>query len=196
MITFGIIIVLLILTLLISLQFYFNTNLLLKLAVVTYLFIISSVAYFSFDSYFGWPTPERIKAIRVVAVEVVEPAPNKEGAIFVWGYNYKFPQGEKPTSWMDIANYDGDGQPRAYRLEYTKERGDDMQNAKKKLQKGAHVYIFNEDKLPETGNLGEVDGVETKSLKDKDSGVQKSIKRGNRGSVMKIVDPRVELRKE
>lgn len=125
-------------SLLYVLQMFFNKNLFLKLIVITYLFITSSAIYFSFDSYKGWPSSDRIEKAILINVQIFDPTDKSPGAIYLWVYDEPKPVtvlqkmfGYVPTQYA----------PRAYVLPYSKGSKDKFEEAKKQLEAGMTIEL-------------------------------------------------------
>lgn len=135
----NIVIAFVIFSLLYCVQLFFNRSLLLKVIVVTYLFFISSAIYFSFETYKGWPTAEKVTRGYLVATLVVEPTRQTEGAIYAWIIEKK-----KEQSFIDKLfgfTYNGINIPRSYKFEYTNKRASKFNHANKQMKEGNIVMV-------------------------------------------------------
>lgn len=123
------------------LQLVFN-RFFLKLAVITYLFLISSGIYFSFDSYKGWPSRDKIDRGMLVISLTVEPSETDKGAIYLW----VIPE-EKETGFLEkILTYNfGMIAPRSYSIPYSKQSASQFAEANEKIKQGYLVMIEGEE---------------------------------------------------
>lgn len=140
-------------------QLYFHRSFLMKLINVTVLVFIASAVYFTFETYKGWPTVERIQSGMVVSIVIERPVPNKsEGAIYVW----MLPQ-KKQLNWFErifVYSPTTIGTPRSYLLPYSKEADEKFSEAKQRMANGEMVFLTD----PKEGE--EAEG-ENKQGKDK-----------------------------
>jgi len=122
-----------------ALQMYFNKSVWLKVASITILFIISSLAYFSFDTYKGWPSDERIPKSVIYDIEIIQPSRNFPGAIYVWAV----PESKELTflEKMVVYNYERRGAPRSYYVPFTKSTAKAFGDAQRKLKQGFVVTV-------------------------------------------------------
>lgn len=135
--------ILIVFSLLYVLQMFYTKSIFLKLIVVTYLFLVSSAIYFSFETYKGWPTSERILKGNLVAVEILEPTDNRPGAIYLWVYDEK----REKNLYQKIFHYSTSvPAPRAYVIPYSKTSKERFEEAKKQIEMGATVEISTEGK--------------------------------------------------
>lgn len=139
-------------SLLYVLQMFFNKNLFIKMIVITYLFIVSSAIYFSFDSYKGWPSSDRIEKAILINVQVFDPTESTPGAIYLWVYDEPKEQsiiqkvfGYTPSAYA----------PRAYVLPYTKSTKDKFEEAKKQMEMGMTVELSSGEPVKEEGDASE-----------------------------------------
>lgn len=177
---------LIVFSLLYVLQLYFNRNVFLKIITVTYLFLISSALYFSFETYKGWPTQQSIKKAYLVSVEIIQPSKEFPGAIYLWVYD----QPEENTNNIgNIFSYNDKNAPRAYYLPFTQSSSDKFSEAKKQIEKGMVVELNGDVKQPVEGEEqeGGESGDGNKSDSDGDDYKVPSIK---------IISPTDILRKE
>lgn len=126
-------------SLLYCVQLFFNRSLLLKVIVVTYLFFISSAIYFSFETYKGWPSSEKVTKGYLVATLVVEPTKQTEGAIYAW-----IIEKDRPKSFIDKIfgfTYNSVSAPRSYKFEYTHKRASNFNHANKQIKEGNIVMV-------------------------------------------------------
>ena len=138
----NIVLAFVIFSLLYCVQLFFNRSLLLKIIVVTYLFFISSAIYFSFETYKGWPSSEKVTKGYLVSTLVVEPTKQTEGAIYAW-----IIEKERSQSLFDKVfgfKYNGVSVPRAYKFEYTNKRASKFNMAGKQLKEGNIVMVDGE----------------------------------------------------
>lgn len=133
--------ILIVFSLLYVFQMFFTKNIFLKLIVVTYLFLVSSAIYFSFETYKGWPSSDKIIKGTLVAVEIIDPSDTHEGAIYLWVYDEK----KEPTLYQKIFHYSSNMiAPRAYSIPYTKNTKATFENAKKQIENGMTVELDGE----------------------------------------------------
>jgi len=133
---------LIIFSLLYVFQLYFNRNVFLKIITVTYLFLISSAVYFSFETYKGWPTQQPIKKAYLAAVEIIQPTKESSGAIYLWVYD-----AERDMNMLQsIFGYNDTKAPRSYVIPYSQKSSDEFSDAKKKLEEGMVVELNGENK--------------------------------------------------
>lgn len=133
----SLVLVLITFSLLFVLQMMFN-KLFLKLILITMLFLISSGIYFSFDSYKGWPSRDRIDRGMLVTSLTIEPSVTEEGAIYLWVVSEKKSLG----FWGDFLHYDfGMTAPRSYYIPYSKKAASKFAEANEKIKQGFIVMI-------------------------------------------------------
>lgn len=158
MIGLKLVIGLLIFSIVYALQLYFNKSIWLKVLAITILFIISSMAYFSFDTYKGWPTSEKLSKGLIYDIEISQPSKDFPGAIYVWAV----PADKKELTYFEkivTYVYEFNNAPRAYYFPYTKKSSKLFGDAQKKLKEGFVVTV--------EGEAGEGEGVEKGKGKDK-----------------------------
>ena len=137
----NLVFILLVFSMGVSLQMYFHRSFLLKLLVITMLFLISSIAYFSIESYKGWPTVDLIEDGTLIAVKVEEPRNDFSGAIYLW-----VTLDERETTLLEkIFSYSVDVAPRAYKIKYNKGTADEFLEANEKIKKGFIVKVTKKD---------------------------------------------------
>jgi hypothetical protein len=131
------------------LQLMFN-KFFLKLIVITYLFLISSGVYFSFDSYKGWPSKDKIEEGMLVISMTVEPSEHDKGAIYLW----VVPNDKELTFVEKFLTYNfGMVAPRSYYIPYSKKAASEFAEANEKIKQGYIVMI--EGEKSEEGGEGE-----------------------------------------
>jgi hypothetical protein len=87
-------------------------------------------AFLSFD---GWPAERALPAdAELVAYQVREPSANDEGAIFLW----VVASGDEGA-----LTYRPSGEPRAYRLPYSRQDHQQLENARRALAQGRIVKV-------------------------------------------------------
>lgn len=177
---------LIIFSLLYVFQLYFNRNVFLKIITVTYLFLISSAVYFSFETYKGWPTQQSIKKAYLIAVEIVQPKDDFKGAIYLWVYDE-----ERNVNILEsVFGYSKDSTPRAYVIPYSQQSNADFSEAKRKLEEGMIVELNGEKKK----------GINDEDVPDGDpneeGNVSSSSAEGYDVPSIKIIPPDQILRKE
>ena len=131
-----------------------------RIPMITFLFIISSWIYFSFDSYKGWPTRNAPKVgSEVLWVIIREPSNNIKGSIFIW-VKEKAELREKNLFEKLLTYYPEDYRtPRSYRLPFSKESQDEYSNALNKIKQGYKIVIGdNKKEKIVKSNIGEADG--------------------------------------
>lgn len=149
---FSLVIILLIFSLLFITYLYFPKSNVIKLVVGTYLIIISSGIYFSFETYKGWPTIERgMSGIMVMSV-VVEPTQDFEGAIYIW----VLPK-EKEVHWLKrIYSYTPShgATPRVFQIPYSDKAASDFNQANDQIKEGYLIEIDDSGNPAEGGTEG------------------------------------------
>lgn len=138
-----------------AIQLYFNKSFTLKIFVITIFFMLSSVLYFSFETYKGWPTEQKPTNGILTGAIVIEPNENDPGAIYLWVVSE-----QKESGIIDsIITYRPKSAvtPRAYQLPYTKNFANSVQNAIEQMKNGFTVEISNIDEK-NTGTEGNGDG--------------------------------------
>lgn len=159
MIGLKLVIGLLLFSIVYALQLYFNKNIWLKIVAITILFVISSMAYFSFETYKGWPTSDKLPKAMVYDIQITQPSKNFAGAIYVWAV----PAEQKKLTFIEkivTYIYEFKNAPRAYYVPYTKATGKLFGDAQKKLKQGFVVTV--------EGEAGEGEGTERGKGKYKD----------------------------
>lgn len=137
---------LIVFSLLYVLQMFFGRNIFLKLVVVTYLFLASSAVYFSFDTYKGWPSEEKIQKGILVSVEIIQPSDDHKGAIYLWIYDEK----RDATFIQKVFGYSTIiPAPRAYAIPYSESAKGMFEDAKKQIEMGMTVEVTGEKALVE-----------------------------------------------
>lgn len=143
-------------SLLYVLQMFYTKSIFLKLIVVTYLFLVSSAVYFSFETYKGWPSTDRVLKGNLVAVEILEPSDNHPGAIYLWVYDEK----REKNLYQKIFHYSTSmPAPRSYVIPYSKTSKERFEEAKRQIEMGATVEISTDS---------EGTGIEAKNKKSGD----------------------------
>lgn len=191
----NLVFILLIFSIGIAFQMYFNRSFLLKILVITMLFIISSFTYFSIESYKGWPTYQKIKNGTLISVRVEEPRDEFKGAIYLWIILDPY---EKSII-EKVFSYSVDISPRSYQLPYTQNTADEFLEANEKIKQGFVVKITENKNNQGDGKgdgEGEGDGGDT------NGGNGTSDPNGNMGDIenysvpnLKIISPDEILRK-
>jgi hypothetical protein len=179
MIGMNLVIALLILTLLYVLQLYFSKSILVKLVLITYMFVLSSLVYFSFETYKGWPTIQAAKTGYIVSVYMEEPTSESKGGIYFWVVD---DTANKLTLWQKLTHYQFYPQPapRAYYLPHTDKNAKLFSEVKKQLDQGMIVQIDG----TETTSNGQGDESNTDSSINKD---------GNGGDVENYAVPHLQI---
>lgn len=129
-----------------TLQLFITRSIVLKLIVITYLFLVSSAIYFSFDSYKGWPTDEKVNKAFLIKVHIVEPTPESKGGIYIW----TIPETQEQNIIATIFGYSVSNMPRAYIIPYSNKAQKEFTEAQKKLEEGM-VIILNDDSPQKQG---------------------------------------------
>lgn len=166
--------ILIVFSLLYVLQMFLNKNVFLKLVVVTYLFLTSSAIYFSFETYKGWPSQEKITKAILVGVEIVQPTDINEGAIYLWVYD----ESAETSLFEKLFSYKPKGPtPRAYSIPYSENAKGKFEEAKKQLELGATIELTSGEESPEieqeqgngnkegNANASDVEDYETPSIR-------------------------------
>jgi hypothetical protein len=117
---------------------------------------------FSVSDFMGWPTEEKLpEKFRVYWLVIDEPDPKvgDGGSIYVWLQPNSTTEITR-DSWDDylISFYDGDSEPRAYRLPYTRELHKKTQQALDTLMGGGSVGGTSEGEGNGEGNGDEGEG--------------------------------------
>lgn len=133
---------LIIFSLLYVLQLYFNRNIFLKIVTITYLFLISSAVYFSFETYKGWPTQQSIKKAYLIAVEIIQPSDKDKGAIYLWVYDEE----RDMNILQSVFGYSDSKAPRSYTIPYSQQTSDEFTEAKNQLEAGMVVELYGDKK--------------------------------------------------
>lgn len=126
-----------------AVQLYYSKSFLLKIFVITIVFGLSSVIYFSFETYKGWPTDQKVADGILSGAMVIEPNESDPGAIYLWVVSE-----QKEASFIDsILTYRPKSAitPRAFQLPYSKKFANAVQNALEQMKKGYAVEISNID---------------------------------------------------
>lgn len=129
-----------------------------KTLVATLFVVMSTAIAFSFDSFVGYPSSQKIKRDSLlVGVVIREPTPEHEGKIYIWVV-----EPESKSGPLSIFEYKPDYKdPRAYKIPYTKENQKKMQAAKEAMEAGNIVKM---------GKQGEKEGAEANSAGEQDGG--------------------------
>lgn len=177
---------LIVFSLLYVLQMFFSRNIFLKLVVVTYLFLASSAIYFSFDTYKGWPSHEKIQKGILVSVEIVQPTDDHKGAIYLWVYD----ENKESSFIQKIFGYSTDvPAPRAYVIPYSENAKGMFEDARKQIEMGMTVEVTGEKALQE--------GKENESEKsDENANASMSGSEDYDAPSIKIIPPNEILRKD
>lgn len=191
----NLVFILLVFSIGVALQMYFYRSLLLKLMVITMMFMISSIAYFSLESYKGWPTVDSIEDGTLIAVKVEEPRDGFKGAIYLW----VTPDEQEKTITEKIFSYSVDIAPRSYQIQYSEQTADEFLDANEKIKKGFIV------KVTKKGKQGSSDSSNGTGEGNSDNGNGSSntaVASGNRGDAenynvpsLTIISPEEILRK-
>ena len=106
------------------------------------MFMISSGIYFSFDTYKGWPSKEKLEKGYLIYSITIEPSEDNKGGIFYWAMPEETDMGviEKFLSYQFemIA-------PRAFYLPYSKKAADKFAEANEKIKQGYVVEVGGEE---------------------------------------------------
>lgn len=144
--------ILLTFTLLYVSTFAFHRSLFLRLTIVTYLVLISSGIYFSFETYKGWPSKEKLVHGYLVYSITIEPSAEEPGAIYFWA----IPEEKELNVLQDFLTYKFEmTAPRAYYLPYSKEAAERFGDANEKLKQGFVVEIGGEQKQSDQEGKGD-----------------------------------------
>lgn len=169
-------------------QLHFNRSITLKVLSLSILFVIASLTYFSFETYKGWPTKERVGKGYVLDIEVADPNPalNFPGAIYV----YVLPE-KKILNWYQriiTYQFDYDSAPRSYYIPYSKQSARKYSEAQKKLKDG-YVVEIDGDKEGDgvEGNVGS-----SKQIGSRNGGDAKDYD----APFLNIISPDTMIRKE
>ncbi len=112
----------------------------LKLATITFLFVISSGVYFSFETYKGWPTNEKVDSGYLLSSLIINPSAVDPGSIYFWVVGKEEP---KLTYVQSIFTYTFEflNSPRSYRIPYSEEAAEKFAMAQQKLLEGYIVEM-------------------------------------------------------
>jgi hypothetical protein len=119
---------------------HFRRNVSLNLLIVTYLFIVASLVYFSFETYKGWPTTDKAEKGELISVYIVEPRGREPGAIYFW----ILPAEDEDTFIEDLYTYEPEAMhnpPRAHYTPYTKQKASKFRMAQEALESGMIVTM-------------------------------------------------------
>lgn len=158
MIGLNLVILLIIFTILFSLQLYYNKSFTLKLVVITYLFIISSGIYFSLNTYKGWPSEQKINSGFMIISLIIEPTADSAGKIYVW-----IMPDETNTNWLNkIVSYEPKDKytPRIFEFPYSDEAASEFNKANEAIRNGNYVHIDGEGKIDDGSEGNGVNGNE------------------------------------
>lgn len=127
----------------------------LKVAIITYTFVISSLVYFSLETYKGWPTVQRADVGQIIAVSIVEPRGQRPGGIYFWAVEL-----EDEYDWIEkIYTYKTDlpEAPRGFWIPYSKDAAKKFKEAQEALMEGKVVLIEGDE---QTSGDGQGDNAE------------------------------------
>lgn len=130
----NLVIILLLFSVLYVVQLLYNKSLILKVLNITYLFVVATGIYFTFESYKGWSTVEKLNEGYMIATMTVEPSPTDKGAIYYWAVST-----EPDTGFFKYTQ--APSAPRAYVIPYSKEAAQQFADAAAKLKEGYVVMI-------------------------------------------------------
>lgn len=119
---------------------HFKRNVALSLLLVTYLFTVASLVYFSFETYKGWPTTDKAERGEVISIYIVEPRGKEPGAIYYWILS----PDDEDTFLEDLYTYEPDAMhnpPRAHYTPYTKQKAAKFRQAQEALENGMIVMM-------------------------------------------------------
>ena len=144
--------ILLTFTLLYVSTFVFHRSLFLRLTIVTYLVLISSGIYFSFETYKGWPSKDKLVHGYLIYSVTIEPSKEEPGAIYFWA----LPEEEDLNIVKDFLTYKFElTAPRAYYLPYSKKAAEKFGEANEKLKQGFVVEIGGNEPQNESDQNGD-----------------------------------------
>ena len=124
------------------------------MTIVTYLVLISSGIYFSFETYKGWPSKEKLVHGYLVSSLTIEPSKDEPGAIYYWA----IPEEEDMNFVQYFLTYKFELKaPRSYYLPYSKKAADEFGAANEKLKQGFVVEIGGDNKTNESQQDGNSD---------------------------------------
>lgn len=132
-----------------TLQIFIARSFTLKFFVVTYLFVVSSAIYFSFDSFKGWPSDEKIHKAYLLAVHIVQPSPQNKGGIYVWTLEER----KEPRIFEKLFGLNNVDVPRSYYLPFSTKGEQAFAEAENQLKKG--MFVILDGDLPENKGEGE-----------------------------------------
>lgn len=124
-----------------ALSSYYSRSISLKIISITTLIALSSLVYFSFESFRGWPTREVPRSGYVLHIEIIQPNREFAGAIYVWVIDESDKKVEGLLNKLITYEYEIKPAPRSYYLPYTKESNKMFGDAKKKIEDGFLVKI-------------------------------------------------------
>lgn len=148
----SLVIILIIFALLYVVQLMFHKAFIPKLVAITYLFFISSGIYFSFDTYKGWPSKDKLDKGYLVYSITIEPDDQQDGAIYYWA----IPDEDQEISAIEkFFTYKFEiTAPRSYYLPYSKEAASMFGEANEKIKQG-YIVEINGEKSSEQAAGGE-----------------------------------------
>lgn len=156
MIGINLVIALLIFSCLYVLQLFFNKSIFVKLINITFLFVFSSLIYFSFETYKGWPSKIKIPKGYLVSVMIIQPTQGSPGGIYAWVVHTE----EKDLNTFErLITYKFDVQPspRSYYIPYSKSANKAFGDAEQKMKEGNIVLIDGQGE-PSEGQDGQGEG--------------------------------------
>ncbi len=138
----SLVFILISLSILYVVQLIYNKSFFIKMCVITYMFLISSGIYFSFDTYKGWPSSEKLEKGYLIASLTIEPSEDDKGAIYYWA----MPEESEKSFLQRFLSYSaGTIAPRSFSLPYSKQAADKFSEANEKLKQGYIVEIGGEE---------------------------------------------------
>lgn len=160
----NLVILLVIFSMLYTLQLWQHRSLSLKILNVTVVFLMASLAYFSLESYQGWPSSQRIPHAQLLAVEINDSVDQNAAAIYIWVR--QLPEDNTLLDSLISYRYPDAGAPRSYRIAYTEESAQKFSDAQQKLKQGFIVEINGANDTADTAEA-QTQGLAGGSLKDK-----------------------------
>lgn len=132
----------------IALQMYFNKSFMLKILAITLLFVSSTIIYFTLEGYKGWPSHKHIGKGYLISAFVSGPTETSSGDIYIWVLD----DPREKTLFEKIFYYTEQA-PRAYWLPYSRETESKLNDAMGKIEQGYLVEIEG-DSIENKGKSG------------------------------------------
>lgn len=116
------------------------------------MFLISSGVYFSFDTYKGWPSGEKLERGYLISSITIEPTAEDKGGIYYWA----MPEETEKNFLDSLLSYSFERiAPRSFYLPYSQQAADKFAEANEKIKEGYIVEIGGEDDIKSDGGKPE-----------------------------------------